>query len=194
MTEVTPLGTILEGPQHRDAIHIAVAPVVAEETLYPGQHIGRSGFDQGVNSKTTPIGIVDPFLTHPVMFGQQFWIFLYPYTITSLRHAWTHPAFEEKPTKIPAVVGVPDYAPINSHQRQQAEALQRLENFADEAGIHYETLMDAARRFLNSGEWLCDGGRWEGFGVYDNFWKDYALVTGEKLEEEDPGNFFTCSC
>ncbi len=34
------LGSLINGPKVRDAIHVAVAPVVATEKLMPGQHIG----------------------------------------------------------------------------------------------------------------------------------------------------------
>jgi hypothetical protein len=79
----------------RDAIHIAVAPVVAAARLLPGQHVGLQEDGQAC-AHEEPIGIVDPFLTEAVAAGQRFWLFLYPGTITSLRHVWTHPAFKVK--------------------------------------------------------------------------------------------------
>lgn len=76
----------------RDAIHIAMAPVVAAERLQPGQHIGL--LDDGrACASDKPIGIVDPFLVDAVLPGHRLWLFLYPGTVTSLRHDWTHPAF-----------------------------------------------------------------------------------------------------
>jgi hypothetical protein len=90
------LGQLIEdGDRRRDAIHIAVAPVTAAERLLPGQHVGlvRRGDVELVGPCGDTIGIVDPFLEAEVEPGQRFWLFLYPGTITALRHVWTHPAF-----------------------------------------------------------------------------------------------------
>jgi hypothetical protein len=80
----------------RDAIHIAIAPVVAAHTLGPGQHVGPYN-DGRYGITATPIGIVDPFLIAAVAENSPFWLCLYPYSITSLRHVWTHPSFVAKP-------------------------------------------------------------------------------------------------
>jgi hypothetical protein len=87
---------IADGDRRRDAVHIAVAPVTASRTLAPGQHVGfvSEGDLETVGVSENPIGVVDPFLREPVQPGQRFWLFLYPNTITGLRHVWTHPAFQ----------------------------------------------------------------------------------------------------
>lgn len=93
---------IADGDRRRDAIHVAVAPVTAAGRLAPGQHVGfvSPGETELVGVEGNPIGVVDPFLTENVQPGQRFWLFMYPNTVTSLRHVWTHPAFAPK---VPAV-------------------------------------------------------------------------------------------
>jgi hypothetical protein len=76
------VGTILESDPGRDAVHIALLPMIAPSVLKPGQRL--------VN------GIVDPFLKADVQPGQRFFLFLYPGTVTGLRHVWTHPAFSNE--------------------------------------------------------------------------------------------------
>lgn len=90
---------ITDGDRRRDAIHIAVAPVTAAVRLTPAQPVGflNAGDIECVGVVEHPIGIVDPFLTEDIQPGQRFWLFLYPNTITSLRHVWTHPAFTPRP-------------------------------------------------------------------------------------------------
>ena len=97
------LGHLIEdGDRRRDAIHIAIAPVTAVQRLAPGQHVGLVKEDnlELVGPCECNIGIVDPFLVADVEPGQRFWLFLYPGTITGLRHVWTHPAF----TRVAAAV------------------------------------------------------------------------------------------
>jgi hypothetical protein len=93
---VPQLGKLIDGDERRDAVHIAVAPVVAAATLTPGQHVGLIDGSRA-GPCDNPIGVVDPFLKADVQEGQRFWLFLYPNTVTSLRHVWTHPAFVAKP-------------------------------------------------------------------------------------------------
>jgi hypothetical protein len=89
------LGQLPGDDDRRDAIHIAIIPVIASGELRPGQHVGPLPDDRfGVVER--PIGVVDPFLRGPVKDGERFWLCLYPYSITSLRHVWTHPAFQPK--------------------------------------------------------------------------------------------------
>lgn len=96
------LGSIIKDQDAaKDAIHIAIAPVVAAITLGVGEHVGFiDGSCEKVSIRAAVhIGIVDPFLRTSVMAGERFWLFLYPGTITSLRHDWTHPAFTGAPSK-----------------------------------------------------------------------------------------------
>ncbi len=92
MSSQPPLGMILIGQHERDAVHVAIAPVLADTDLQPGAHVGLTRIGTAKCMKDT-IGVVDPFLTRMVKWGEQFFLFLYPSTITSLRHDWTHPAF-----------------------------------------------------------------------------------------------------
>lgn len=90
------LGQLIDdGDRRRDAIHIAVAPVTAADRLVPGQHVGliEEGNLELVGPCDQNIGVVDPYLVRTVEPGQRFWLFLYPGTVTGLRHIWTHPAF-----------------------------------------------------------------------------------------------------
>ena len=79
---------------YRDAIHVALARVRAGERLLPGQRIAMVN-GKAIRRVDHSDGIVDPFLRGAVESGQEFWMLLHPQTITSLRHDWTHPAFDK---------------------------------------------------------------------------------------------------
>ena len=86
---------ITDGDRRRDAIHVAVLPVKAGRYLTPGMRVGVVGKDPIVAfTSLEPIGVVDQFLQDGVKEGEWFWLFLFPGTVTSLRHYWTHPVLK----------------------------------------------------------------------------------------------------
>jgi hypothetical protein len=82
------LGKLPGGPTGRDAVHVAIVAVQATCELCPGWHVDHLGKLDGKS-----VGIVDPFLQQLVKPGDWFWLCLYPQSVTSLRHVWTHPVF-----------------------------------------------------------------------------------------------------
>lgn len=163
------LGKIIKGDARRDAIHIAITPVTSDYTLQPGQHVGLDGSETKViGIVADPIGIVDPFLKGPVAPGSRFWLFLYPKTITSLRHDWSHPAFK----------------------RKAMSSREWIENLAGVFNLSYQELMDGAAKFLDNGDCLEDD--FQEFTVPGSFWKHYENVTSTIVPHEKRENFFTC--
>jgi len=185
------IGEIIDETARRDAVHFALAPVIAAERLSPGQHIGFVGENTVGPMTNKPLGIVDPFLPGPVNKGDRFWMFLYPNTITSLRHEWSHEAFdtEEKDPVIANYV-LTDKLPYDDFI---SNSKTWLTEFAWTADISYDELMNAAKDSIEHGEYLSDGGKWEGFHTPSEFWRHYEIVTGKPVEDHD-ANFFSCSC
>lgn len=93
------LGTLIGEECKRDAIHLAVMPVVAGEELLPGHHVGLTDGLARASVVGEFLGIVDPFLMGKVREGERFWLFIYPRKITSLRHVWEHPGIPDEPVK-----------------------------------------------------------------------------------------------
>ncbi len=82
----------------RDAVHVAVAPLVADGVLIPGQWVRLTKEGKAIPSDGQQgVGVVDPFRADLVRFGESFWVCLKPGTVTGLRHLWSHPAFAPKP-------------------------------------------------------------------------------------------------
>jgi hypothetical protein len=165
------LGTIFEHGE-RDAIHLAVEPVIAGEPLRPGQDItirdGKAHGSNGYMPDEKMLGIADPFLKSLILPGQKFWLVVYPRQITSLRHVWSHPDFEE---------ATPQPVSVNFSE-------QYLRRFADDNGLEYDTLM----RFAEDG-WLPVG---DGISVPDGFWDHYQNVVGYQVPQQH--SYFSCSC
>lgn len=257
------LGQIITDPDvKRDAVHVAVLPVVAGKNLYRGQQVGFRSGEPGIAIDDNPIGIVDPFLPDDVKKGQRFWIFLFPGSITSLRHDWTHPDIPDevveqgrlRPAKItkpsgtawrtstvlaickgiredkewsamPILAdaledaGYPDEY-VLKECRQKARwdceeivmnrlislvesdtadaSVRRIEEIAAILDLTYNTLMMAARWWLNEGDYTTEHGpeHWrDTFPEYvDEFWGLYQIVMGITVDGSKQQQFFSCSC
>ena len=195
MSHDVKLGQILNGTEKRDAIHVAIAPVIAEATLRPGEPIGftDAGDSEKVGgadkfSKIKQVGIVDPFLKAPVKRGQRFYMFLLPNTVTGMRHEWIHPAFEEQEAeKVLAGINRLDNTP----------SVQWLTQHAKEFEISYEELIEGGKVFLANGDMICLGfdtptAAYEEAGT---FWKHFEIVTGIKVPDDQKAeNIFRCAC
>jgi hypothetical protein len=186
----TIVGKILDELQERDAIHIAVACVIADELLMPGQPIG---FDESAPdqehvigaARANAIGIVDPFLHRAVNPGQRFWMFLFPQTITGLKHVWTHPAFPEGQQVAP----LPKSANV-------AFSEAWLRDFIAGADCpDYDTVINAAINGTSS-SWDEDYLHFDGYDAHgtipDLFWDHIEVVTGKKPKHR--AKYFSCSC
>lgn len=181
-------------PDERDAIHIATAAVFAETDLEPGDHVGltTSAPDVMGKSEIAPLGIVDPFLTETVKKGQRFWVFLYPGTIRSLRHNWSHPAFDKKAALVEALKDSP------SKRRMRAFAAS-LSGDTDYDGNPYpdvtlDELLERTKDYVQNKKYWSEGPRFEDQSLYPEFWVDFEILTGIKVPENDQYSFFSCSC
>lgn len=183
------IGQIITTPQQRDAIHVAVIPCQSDEQLQPGCQVRLlpDGKAAAVVDESRPVGIVDPFLTKTVMPGQMFWLFLYPGSITSLRHDWTHPDF-------------PDTEAGKSARLASEKWLREFCEKADCPG--YDAVMkviaggdviddDNYRCYLDN-EVMFFGGLAAHGIIPPEFWDHVEVVTGQKQTKR--AQYFSCSC
>jgi hypothetical protein len=81
----------------RDAIHLAVEPATAGESLGVARSVRREPNGLWYHcADGSRMAIVDPFLTSPVREGERFLAVVPPRQITSLRHVWAHPEFPDE--------------------------------------------------------------------------------------------------
>ncbi len=180
MAEQPKVGHLIDGEANRDAIHVAIAPVEAAEKLAPGQDVGLTAEGKASAKAMPSVGIVDPYLDGTVPLGQRFYLFLYPGTVTSLRHEWEHPAFAKKVEPV-------------------SKDVHRLfvEKTAAQCGYTVEKLMDACTRYAESnGEDYVATGEDSGYQSVDfgdEFWDHFSAFTGIK-KPKWTGAPFSCSC
>lgn len=186
---VATMGTILtDDVGGRDAVHVAVIAVAAEEKFAPGQDVGVST-SGNASARVEPVGIVDPFLKQMVQPGQRFWLYLYPRTITSLRHQWTHPAFQDDAQDV--VYSTP------SSKLASEQWLRDFTSKADCPGFH--DVMAAAERIADGaivgwdGEYMHFDGSDAHGEIPDEFWHHVEVVLGRPIKGQK-AKYFSCAC
>ena len=191
------IGEILTGCHERDAIHIAIAPVFAAETLKPGQEVGFVGDGSTVGFCTKPFGIVDPFLKASVAKGERFYAFLFPNTVTGMRHEWEHPAFAER-----ANVAIDPEGAIQREREAAVKAsvawlkkyVAKVCPYDTEYGedVAYDRFID---RIKDDGEMFYSGSDLHGsYEVEDadEVYQHLSIVLGRPIRPENLS--FSCSC
>lgn len=179
------IGQLITSEQFRDAIHIAVAPVTAGEDLPRGANVGVKNGE--AHSEVKHIGIVDPFYSGIVRKGERFWLFLYPGSITSLRHDWTHPEIAELNMTDPVL-------------SEREDSIRWMTAWAVEH-MGYDYLGDGDRL---SPEHACakaiEAGHTMHIGPYESardyinyeWWRHWEKITGRV--KPNHSDYFTCGC
>ena len=168
------LGKKISSDEMKDAVHVAVLPIEAGADLRPGDHIGIKEGKARVLADS--VGIVDPFLEKNVRAGEWFWLMLYPRTITSLRHEWTHPSIETQP--------------VPSAYETSMEFLKRY------CSENYDTpslgaLLEAVKRG-DGDEYLYISGEDAHGDIPSEIWDHVENVLGERIT--DRPKYYSCGC
>lgn len=165
----------------RDAIHFAVIPVQAGCRLSPGQNIGKLADGRFGPNAPNNIGIVDPFFQGRISEDERFYLFLYPNTITGLRHVWSHPAF-------PAELATPTVAEVTSHEASEAW----LRGYCDSRGdFSYETLLYSVDDW-GGDDYLVIRGSDASGDIPPEVFKHLEVVLGRQFSR--PPTYYSCSC
>ena len=187
------LGFIIDETAGRDAIHLAVEPIVAGERLKPGEDIGiRNGqaflyhkFEKG---PVKLLGIVDPFLKEEVEIGERFWLVVYPRTITSLRHVWSHPGFEETTSST-----LKKESPVLEDPQKTSEEWLKTFLRDNDGPYSYEGMIQLIKDGGVDDEEYFYVGDLDGHCIIpDEFWNHIEVVTGKKMSIRPKQ--FSCSC
>lgn len=177
MSEVN-IGKTPESTAKRDAVHVALAPIVAGENLAVNDRVHvRDG--KAYRCTSQPTGIVDPFRDTPVVNGAMFWLFMYPNTIRSIRHDWQHP-------------DVPDSAIARD---PEGESMRYMEGYANSINRSVGYVLERIRERDSIIADGVDQHSWEYDGPVSEFWRHAEILIGESIPASYRDDFvFSCSC
>lgn len=168
----------------RDAIHIALLPVIAGEDVSPGQTL-RFAYgstsrvlrcEEHYNDVKDIVGIADPFIKGwDIPAGTRFWMFMLPNTVTGMRHEWKHPAVDDRPATTE-----------NEHELW-------LRQYAESNSFDYDELIAC----LTAGDgYVCSRGvDNDAQGPSSDVWEHFEALKGNKYDAKHrDGVAYTCSC
>ena len=89
-----------------------------------------------------------------------------------------------------------------AEQQRIEEAANKLDGrhraivqaMANQAGLSFEEMMEAAKNYLDHGEMMINGGDYEGMYADDDFWDAYEVLTNRTVKPDDRGGIFSCAC
>jgi hypothetical protein len=175
-------------PQQRDAIHVAIIPVVAGENLDPGDKVvvteGKAYREKGDYD-----GVVNPFYIGTTHSGRLFWLMLKPNTVRDMKHHWVSDKFPiEKNDVTPedSKVWLETYCKHNDCPNLNViiEAIKGTLDSSDREYYSWGAEYDS--------EYLTFFG-WDAHGKIPNeFWDHIENFIGEKVPYRS--EYFSCSC
>lgn len=186
----------------RDAVHVAVIAATAGMPLRAGDHVSYDKGEANGNQRYSKyIGIVDPFLEGTVKTGQTFWLFLYPRTVTGLKHVWEHPDLTELSDKdVETIKDVTKKVRTEADvTATRADAVEYLHQWAGEHGVSYKSMLVTIKECINDEGELDDyinlgTGSSEEIDDPEEFWTNVGLVLNVDIKNKTQITYFTCSC
>lgn len=161
----------------KDAVHVAVAPVIPNADMEPGTKVvfvkpGDTANVRRADKGELPVGVIDPFKLSRAMKGWHCWMLLMPRSIVGLRHEWSHPAFG----------GTTD-----------SESERWLREFASKYEYGYDDLV--AEAVSGEGSFFGTDIDYPDFYADSDFWHHIEVVSGEKLSKEHRESAsYSCAC
>ena len=183
------IGTIPLIKSERDAVHIGVMQVRANNHLSPGEPVDIIDGILTLTSFKDSIGIVDPFLPPSgVISGDLVWIFLHPNSVTGMRHAWEHPKLDKvEKAKISTTEKAKASSSLTVKDKVRSVYRDWLVSYANSLGVEYEYLMESAQAKWDKNLNQYIDVPFEEAEKYEEFWRYwreyYGYSAGELPDE-----------
>jgi len=171
------LGRLAQEGGIKDAVHVAIVSCRAGCFLSPGDRVKLNEHREAVNAnRKESLGVVDPFLKEDVDKGSFFWLVMNPNATQAVKHVWDHEV---------------DFTPPDRDVQEN----KWIKEFADDLGVSYQLLMDAARELVDNDK----STKYEGTATKEKieevlddfyeFWYEWSEETGYEFE-----NFGSACC